>query len=70
MYYMTENMNPLAGLIAAFDAEKARIEADQMTRFTDEERKAIREDTQRLGFDRTCERYGEDTVSAAWLPED
>jgi hypothetical protein len=33
-------------------------------------REAIRDQTQRLGFDRVCDRYGEDTVRAAWLPQD
>lgn len=34
------------------------------------QREAIREDTQRFGFDRAADRYGELTVRAAWLPED
>jgi hypothetical protein len=33
-------------------------------------REAIREHTRRYGFDSACDRYGEDTVRAAWLPED
>ena len=35
---LAEQGNPLAGLIAAFDTERERIEADAMTRLTDDER--------------------------------
>ena len=34
------------------------------------EREAIRDHNQRYGWDSACERYGEVTVRAAWLPED
>jgi hypothetical protein len=34
------------------------------------QREAIREHTQRFGFDSAVDRYGEGTVRAAWLPED
>ena len=34
------------------------------------QREQIREHHQRYGWEAVCERYGEDTVRAAWLPED
>jgi hypothetical protein len=46
----------------------AGMSATEATAFA--ERQAIREHTRRFGFDRAADRYGEDTVRAAWLPED